>query len=182
MDVADGTLDWYAPAPTPGEVIRRLGSQDKVSMRRPENEGRSHERPGRNPPSPDPRADLARGRAAGGGDRRRDRSVGLHEDEVQVTTRVSDAAISNAQADAYVNSLEAAAVLPSTAAASWNSQADAYVDSLEAAAVLPSTAAAIWNAQADAYVDSLVAAAGGGPKAGGHRPIEVNGEICGQCR
>jgi hypothetical protein len=77
-------------------------------------------------------------------------------DEVQVT-RVSDAAI-------------------------WSGQADAYVNSLEAAAVLPSTDAAIWNAQADAYVDSLVAAASGGPKAGGHRPIEVNGEICGQCR
>jgi hypothetical protein len=78
-------------------------------------------------------------------------------DEVQVTTRVSDAAI-------------------------WNAQADAYVNSLEASAVLPSTVAASWNAQADAYVDSLVVAAGGGPKAGGHRPIEVNGEICGQCR
>jgi hypothetical protein len=75
-------------------------------------------------------------------------------DEVAVT-RVSDAAI-------------------------WNAQADAYVNSLEAAAVLPSTDAAIWNAQADAYVNSLVAAAGGGT--GGHRPIEVNGEICGQCR
>jgi hypothetical protein len=107
-------------------------------------------------------------------------------------------------------------------AAIWNAQADAYVDSLEAAAVLPVTEAAIWNAQADAYVASLVAAAGGlvthavglenpgaygisqiteatyprglenpgsypvdetfTPKAGGHRPIEVNGEICGQCR
>ena len=81
-----------------------------------------------------------------------------------------------------MNSLEAAAVLPSTDAAIWNGQADAYVNSLEAAAVLPSTVAAILNAQADAYVDSLVAAAGGAPKAAGHRPIEVNGEICGQCR
>jgi hypothetical protein len=102
-------------------------------------------------------------------------------DEAQVT-RVSDAAVWNAQADAYVGSLEAATVLPSTDAAIWNAQADAYVGSLEAAAVLPSTDAAIWNAQADAYVDSLVAAAGGGPKAGGRLPIEVNGEICGQCR
>jgi hypothetical protein len=68
-------------------------------------------------------------------------------------------------------------------AAIWNAQADAYVGSLEAAAVLPSTDAAIWNAQADAYVGSLEAVAGGnGPKSGGHRPIEVNGEICGQCR
>ncbi len=91
-------------------------------------------------------------------------------------------AIWNGQADAYVASLEAAAVLPSTNAAIWNGQADAYVASLEAAAVLPSTSTAIWNAQATAYVDSLVAAAGGDPKAGGHRPIEVNGEICGQCR
>jgi hypothetical protein len=64
----------------------------------------------------------------------------------------------------------------------WNAQADAYVNSLEAAAVLPSTGAAIWNAQADAYVDSLIGVTGGGPKAGGHRPIQVNGEICGQCR
>jgi hypothetical protein len=67
-------------------------------------------------------------------------------------------------------------------AAIWNAQADAYVDSLEAAAVLPATGAAIWNAQADAYVDSLIGVTGGGPKAGGHRPIQVNGEICGQCR
>jgi hypothetical protein len=102
-------------------------------------------------------------------------------DDVQVTG-VSDTAIWDAQADAYVDSLEAAAVLPSTNAAIWDAQADAYVDSLEAAAVLPSTAAAIWRAQADAYVDSMVAAAGGGQKAGGHRPIEVNGKICGQCR
>jgi hypothetical protein len=67
-------------------------------------------------------------------------------------------------------------------AAIWNSQADAYVNSLEAAAVLPSTNAAIWTSQADAYVNSLIAAAGGDLKAGGHRPFEVNGEICGQCR
>ena len=102
-------------------------------------------------------------------------------DEVQVT-RVSDAAIWNGQAEAYVNSLEAAAVLRATDAAIWNGQAQAYVISLEAAAVLPSTDAAIWSGQADAYVDSLVAAASGGPKAAGHRPIEVNGKTCGQCR
>ena len=67
-------------------------------------------------------------------------------------------------------------------AAIWNGQADAYVNSLESAAVLRSTEAGIWKGQADAYLNSLVAAAGSGPKAGGHRPIEINGEICGQCR
>lgn len=67
-------------------------------------------------------------------------------------------------------------------AAVWNAQSEAYVDSLEAAAVLPSTNAAVWNAQAEAYVDSLEAESGSGSTAGRHRPIEVNGEICGRCR
>jgi hypothetical protein len=116
--------------------------------------------------------------------------------EQGATIPLTRTSVWEAQADAYVDSLVARA--PLTGSAIWKAQADAYVASLVAAAGGEGVVThAVGLENPGAYGITQVTEAtypvglenpGVYPaetdalKGGAHRPIEVNGTVCGQCR